>query len=183
MSYNYVIGVDVGNLFERIFSPVSWISTTEDTTTLFRYLQYGKTPAKNLPKPSPAKNLHLSAPMISALSKTMMTSIELLYEGPITVRGERYRSVECGGEGDCFFRSISRGLGDFNINRTHSELRLMLAEWLEDTENSRNFGVLLSASPSDIIPYLGHMASHCPINEGLEKGDFFFFFVLYLACR
>ena len=95
-----------------------------------------------------------------------MSSIEHLSEGPITIRGKRFTNVECGGEGDCFFRSISRGLGDFSINRTHSELRVMLAEWLEDSENSRNFGVLMSASPSDIIPYLGHMASHCPSNEG-----------------
>ena len=36
--------------------------------------------------------------------------------------------VQCGGVGDCFFKSISRGFADSDIVRTHIELRKMLGD-------------------------------------------------------
>ena len=164
MNYTYMISVEVGDLFCRAFSPVSWLNS-KDGNTLSNYLQYGKIATKSL--------LKFSAPNIAAvpfpqphLPFAPMQKNLLVHGTQVLVRGITYTNIECGGAGDCFFLSISRGLADFNIHITHSELRVMLAEWLEDTENSTNFQLYIRANPPDVIPYLGHMGNHCPSKKG-----------------
>ena len=92
----------------------------------------------------------------------------LISEAHINVRGKVYTSVQCGDGGNCFFQSIARGLLEHDIAITHSELRTVLSEWLENSNNGANFGSLIGVDPPDIIPHLGHMAGHCPTSDGWQ---------------
>ena len=42
----------------------------------------------------------------------------------------------------------------------------MLSDWLSDFENARAFESIFGATPRDIIPFLGHLAHHCPSELG-----------------
>ena len=42
----------------------------------------------------------------------------------------------------------------------------MLSDWLSDFENARAFESIFGATQSDIIPFLGHLAHHCPKELG-----------------
>ena len=42
----------------------------------------------------------------------------------------------------------------------------MLGEWLEVEDNAIKFQHHIRVMPVDIIPYLGHMADHCPSERG-----------------
>ena len=82
----------------------------------------------------------VALPQINVVPGQISTSnITALAGNIVTVRGFSFVSVECGGQGDCFFKAISRGLAERNIIRTHQELRQMLGEWLEVEDNAIKF--------------------------------------------
>ena len=84
----------------------------------------------------------------------------------VTIRNRVFESIDCGGAGNCFFHCISRGLEKYGIQRTHSELRQMVSDWLAEPNNEASFQVIYGATPNDIIPHIGHLEHHCPSAEG-----------------
>lgn len=42
----------------------------------------------------------------------------------------------------------------------------MLSDWFLDADYAETFRVLYDTSPNDIVPFLGHMAHHCPSQAG-----------------
>ena len=76
---------------------------------------------------------HKSFADLSSVENINVTSNEkspyLLFNSNVqTIRSKRFVSIECGGDGNCFFKSISRGLENYGIMRTHEELRKMLSD-------------------------------------------------------
>ena len=177
MSYCYMIIVTAGNLFKRAFSAASWMNA-DDVHPIVVVPNYApmKKNSDGCPRPNPIK-ADTSAALFIETFISMVNGMGLQQNAvqhipnmaTVNVRGMQFTNVECGGSGNCFFYAISRGLKDFNISITHSELRRMLAEWLEDFHNSTTFALLIGGNPSDIIPNLGHMAYHCPSPLGWHE--------------
>ena len=166
MGYGHAVMLEEGDIFKRVFAPVSWI--TEQEFTKIVGIEKTFTPAKVASKPqlNVWKNPKVDAKESLVSFENQSTLASTHYSNTITIRGKQYTSIECGGGGNCFFHSISRGLQEYNIVITHIELRKILTDWLKDSENAATFNMIFGASPHDIVPYLGHLSHHCPSEEG-----------------
>ena len=99
------------------------------------------------------------------LSITSVTP-KIAHCGNVIVRGKQYQNLDCGAGGNCFFHAVSRGLREYNIIVTHTELRTMLSDWFADAGNAHMFRTVYNCKPNDIVPFLGHLAHHCPSDAG-----------------
>ena len=159
-----------GDVFQRAFTASSWEEDVRSTSQNHWYSGnslLGSIGCLACGKP----DQHKSFADLSSVENTNVTSNEkspyLLFNSNVqTIRSKRFVSIECGGDGNCFFKSISRGLENYGIMRTHEELRKMLSDQLSQPTNAASFQVIYGATPNDIVPYIGHLSHHCPSAEG-----------------
>ena len=192
MSYKTILRVSKGDIFHRAFAPVSWnyghkienknrdvslkLNNYSNTSFLANSNKKLELPKLSiLPTGSLKKiNFYQLKPVSKFTNKQLNPCHAKLIPNiinnieKVSIRNKQFQVIDCGGGGNCFFHAISRGLQERNINRSFLELRQMLSDWFSDFDNARSFKIMFGASPAEIVPFLGHLAHHCPSKDGWE---------------
>ena len=111
MGYGHSVMIEDGDIFKRVFAPVSLITEHEFTTIVGIEKTFTPVNVASKPQVNVWKNPNVDAKesIVSFENQSALASTH--YLNTITIRGKQYRSVECGGGGNCFFHSISHGKG------------------------------------------------------------------------